>query len=76
MANPVGNLWPMMMGNSFPQGDDTGQRERPSSLPALGSAPPGQTQDSHPTSDTEAKQMGTALFHAGLILLVCKKINK
>lgn len=41
-----------------------------------GFRPPGQTQDSHPTSDTEAKQMGTALFHAGLILLVCKKKNK
>lgn len=26
---------PMMMGNSFLQGDNTGQRERPSSLPAL-----------------------------------------
>lgn len=73
MANPVGNLWPMMMGNSFPQGDNIGQREQQSSLACSGFRPPVQTQDSHPTSITEAKQMGTALFHAGLILLVCKK---
>lgn len=73
MANPVGNLGPMMMGSSFPQGDNTRQREQRSSLACSGFLPSGQTQDSHPTSITEAKQMGTALFHAGLILLVCKK---
>lgn len=31
----------------------------------LQTLPPSQTQDPHPTSVTEAKQMGTALFQAG-----------
>lgn len=62
-------------GEQLPQGDNTGQRKQQSSLACSGFRPPGQTQDSQPTSIPEAKQMGTALFHAGLILLVCKKIK-